>query len=127
MFRTVTRRKTLGRVMDLKSHIGMRVKSARRRVGLTQEQLAEATEKAVETISNIERGHTYTGLETLEKIAVVLETPVSYFFEGYTPERRGQRRRLELQQRLLETADKLSEREIALAIRLLGVLRGHAK
>jgi transcriptional regulator with XRE-family HTH domain len=58
--------------MDLKSHIGIRVRSARRRSGLTQERLAEVVAKTVETISNIERGHTLTGLGTLERIAKAL-------------------------------------------------------
>jgi transcriptional regulator with XRE-family HTH domain len=110
--------------MDLKSHIGSRVKSARRRAGLTQEQLAEATAKAVETISNVERGHTFTGLETLERIAKVLRVPPLYFFEGYKPERRTNRRRAELEQRLLEASDKLADEQVEIAIRLLGVLRG---
>jgi transcriptional regulator with XRE-family HTH domain len=109
--------------MDLKCHIGMRVKSARRKAGLTQEQLAEATAKAVETISNIERGHTFTGLETLETISNVLRMPLIYFFESYHPERHMKRRRAELQQRLLETSEKMSDEQIVVAVRLLEALR----
>jgi transcriptional regulator with XRE-family HTH domain len=110
--------------MNLKSHIGLRVKSSRRRAGLTQEQLAERVGKAVETISNIERGHSITGLETLEQIALVLHIPIIYFFEGFMPERRVTRRRAEAQQHLLECADKLSDDQIAVAVRLLDALRG---
>jgi transcriptional regulator with XRE-family HTH domain len=109
--------------MDLKSHIGIRVKSARRRAGLTQEQLAERVSKAVETISNIERGHTYTGLETLEQIAKAVDTPVPFFFEGYRPERRLTKRRAYLQQRLLDLCDQLSEWQLSLAAKLIGALR----
>ena len=93
-----TRSIALGRAMDLKSHIGIRMKSARRRAGLTQEQLSEAVDKAVETISNIERGHSVTGVETLEQIAKALGTPVSYFFEDFPHKRRITPRRAELQQ-----------------------------
>jgi transcriptional regulator with XRE-family HTH domain len=118
-----TRSKTLGVVMDLKSHIGMRVKSARRRVGLTQEQLAEAVSKAVETISNIERGHSLTGLETLEKIARRVNTPLTFFFEGYRPERRTSRRRRELQQRLIDQVENLSEEQMGVAVRLIQALQ----
>jgi len=49
--------------------------------------------KAVETISNIERGHTLTGLETLERIAKALGMPIIYFFEGYRAAHRVSRRR----------------------------------
>jgi transcriptional regulator with XRE-family HTH domain len=111
--------------MDLKSHIGIRVRSARRRSGLTQEELAEAVAKAVETISNIERGHTLTGLETLEGIGKVLGTPLIFFFEGYRPEhRQGSRRRAELQQNLLDQAETLSDDQMRVAVRLIQALKG---
>ncbi len=100
-----------------------RVKSARRRAGLTQEQLAEAVAKAVETISNIERGHTFTGLETLGQIAKAVHTPLTYFFEGYGPERRIKRRRAELHQRLLDECDRLSDEQMALAVRLIAAIQ----
>ena len=110
--------------MNLKSHIGIRVKSARRKAGLTQEGLAEAVGKAVETISNIERGHSLTGLETLEQIAKVLRSPLVYFFEGYQPERRVSPRRAHLQQRLAEVSEKMPDDQAAIALRLLEALRG---
>jgi len=109
--------------MNLQSHIGLRVKSARRRAGLTQEQLSEAVSKAVETISNIERGHSLTGLETLEQIAKALNSPLGHFIEGYRPERRSSRRRASLQQAVLDASDKLSDDQLAVAVRLIEALR----
>ena len=69
--------------MDLKQHIGIRVRAARTRRGLTQEGVAEQIGKAAETVSNIERGQTLTGLDTLERLSRCLQIPVSEFFEGY--------------------------------------------
>ena len=63
--------------------IGARVRSAGITRDITQEQLAEEVDKAVETISNIERGYSYTGLETLEKLGQALEIPIREFFEEY--------------------------------------------
>jgi transcriptional regulator with XRE-family HTH domain len=111
--------------MDLKSHIGIRVRSARRRAGLTQEQLAEEVDKAVETISNIERGHSQAGLETLEELSKALKTPLIYFFEGYRPGLRISRRRAEAQQQLLDIFAKLPDEQIGVAVKLIEVLQGH--
>ncbi len=108
--------------MDLKSHIGIRVRSARRRAGLTQAQLAEQVDKAVETISNIERGHTQAGLETLEDLSKALGTPLIYFFEGYRPGLRISRKRAEAQQQLLDVFAKLPDEQIGVAIKLVEVL-----
>lgn len=68
---------------DLKSHIGVRVKQARRRRKLTQAEIAEKLGKSVETISNIERGASWTSLQLLEAIAEELEESLGYFFQGF--------------------------------------------
>ena len=98
------------------------MKSARRRAGLTQEQLSVAVDKAVETISNIERD-TLTGLEALEHIAKALGTPLSYFFEDYSPGRRITRRRSEIVQQLLDNAERLPDEQLRVAIKIIQVLK----
>jgi transcriptional regulator with XRE-family HTH domain len=113
----------LGRAMNLQAHIGMRVRSARRRAGLTQEQLAEAVRKATETISNVERGYSLTGLNTLERVAKAVGSPVSFFFEGYRPDRRITARRARLEQDVLDELAKLSDQEVGLAARLVKAIR----
>lgn len=62
---------------DFKKLVGKRVRDARKSKNFTQEQLAEAVDKTVETISNIERGVKLPGLSTLEDIRVVLEVKLS--------------------------------------------------
>jgi transcriptional regulator with XRE-family HTH domain len=110
--------------VNLKTHIGNRVKMARKAARLTQRQLAETMGKAVETISNVERGRTYIGLETLEQIADALKVPVTSIFEGYRAGLRVSPGRFELQARLAGAADKLSDDELRVAIRLVTALRG---
>ena len=66
---------------QLKQNIGLRVKTARQQQGMTQAQLAEAIDKAFETISNIERGKTAPNFSTLADIANVLGLPMREFFE----------------------------------------------
>ena len=58
--------------MDQKA-IGKRIKSAREEKGLTQEQLAEQVNLSPMHISVIERGNKLPRLETLIKIANVLD------------------------------------------------------
>ncbi len=111
--------------MDLKQYIGMKVRAARQKRGLTQEQLAESVDKTVETISNIERGHSLTGLDTLERISRSLEVPIRDFFEGLEEGRSVQRSRLVLEQRLLKLIQGLTEAELKTARELMEVLARH--
>ena len=67
---------------DLKSHIGARVKQARKAKKLTQAEVADRLGKAVETISNIERGASWTSLEMLENLSQLLGGRVEGFFGG---------------------------------------------
>ena len=62
------------------SVFAIRLKQARLRSGLTQEQLAEAVGVSVKFIGNIERGTRAPSFETIEKIAEVLEVDASEFF-----------------------------------------------
>lgn len=56
--------------------IGQRIRSARLKQGFTQEKLAELTELSVQHISNIETASTKLSLQTLVKIANVLDSSV---------------------------------------------------
>lgn len=113
--------------MDLKQHIGMKVRLARQRLGLTQEQLAEEVEKAVETLSNIERGHAYTGLETLKRLSVALGVPIRDFFEDVEERRSASRERLELEHRLRDLAGSLSDDDAKVALELVEVVARHRR
>jgi len=67
---------------------GRRVKALRRTEGLSQEQLAEAIDRTVETVSNIERGKTSTGLDVVYAIAKALKVePALLFGEPLPPKR----------------------------------------
>ena len=66
---------------QLKQNLGFRVKTARLQKGMTQAQLAEAIDKAFETISNIERGKTAPNFSTLADISATLGVPMRDFFD----------------------------------------------
>ena len=56
--------------------IGYRVRTARKRKGMTQEELAGKTDLTVPYISNIENNHTKLSLVTIAAIANALDTTV---------------------------------------------------
>lgn len=66
---------------DFKRFVGKRIRESRKTRGLTQEQLAEAIDKTVETVSNIERGIKLPGLSTLEDIRKALDVKLSYLVD----------------------------------------------
>lgn len=67
--------------MNTKSLIGLRIRTIRQSRGITQMQLADATERSVETISAIERGKNLPNVETLDRMAKALDVPLRDFFD----------------------------------------------
>lgn len=63
--------------MDEKQRFGRRLKALRQQRGLTQERLAELVERSVYAISNIERGLSLPGYETLGRLAETLNVPLN--------------------------------------------------
>lgn len=56
--------------------IGVRIRAARKKKGMTQEELATQTDLTVPYISNIENNHTKLSLVTIVSIANALDTTV---------------------------------------------------
>jgi len=105
--------------MKLKQYIGRKIRSERLSRGLTQEALAEKIGKAVETISNIERGRTSAGLATLEGIARVLDTPLWEFFEDAENARTYGQARLDMELLLRRAASSLTDEELRITLSLV--------
>ena len=66
---------------DLRKKFGKRLKTLRRQAGLTQEQLAEATNISVDFISLVERGINAPSFDNLEKLAKALGVPYRELFD----------------------------------------------
>lgn len=63
--------------------IGVRVRAARKKLGMTQDKLAGLTDLTVPYISNIENNHTKLSLVTITSLANALETTIdSLMFEN---------------------------------------------
>lgn len=105
---------------QLKQNIGLRVKTLRHQHGLTQAQLAEAIDKAFETISNLERGKTAPNFSTLADIAAVFEVPMREFFEAMDEELSSERQQLLTRLNLL--AGQMDDQTLELFLKLGEVL-----
>ena len=106
---------------QLKQNIGLRVKTARQQQGMTQAQLAEAIDKAFETISNIERGKTAPNFSTLYDIASVLGLPMREFFELEEADLSDARQKLLIQ--LNTMVSQMDDRQLNLLLKLGQVLK----
>ena len=69
-------------------HVGGRVRMRRRMLGVSQERLAEALGLTFQQVQKYERGSNRVSASKLYGIALALEIPVGYFFEGL-PEHRA--------------------------------------
>lgn len=81
----------------------------------------------METVSNIERGHSLTGLDTLERLSRCLEVPMRDFFEDAEEARHAHKGRLELEDRLRGLARSLSDEEVKIAVELVEVIARHRR
>lgn len=68
--------------------IGERIRTIRKRRGMTQEQLAEAANLSVPYISHLERGFKRPSLETLVRLAGALHVTADCLLSGMQPEDR---------------------------------------
>jgi transcriptional regulator with XRE-family HTH domain len=73
-------RTTMANAIDL--HVGKRLRRRRRLLGLTQQQLAESIGIRFQQIQKYECGANRVTASRLYELAVALNVPVNYFFEG---------------------------------------------
>lgn len=105
----------------LKSIVGARVKAARKSSNLTQARVAEAVDRTVEAISNIERGRSLPPLGLLERIAELTGCPLSSLVEapsgdGTVSERAG------LEMQLSAAGRSLPIDQLRIAVRQIDAL-----
>lgn len=68
----------------LHQEVGARLRGLRQALALSQEELAHRIGMSVDAVSNIERGITFTTLDTLAKIAAVLNVTLAEIFTSET-------------------------------------------
>lgn len=63
-------------------HVGQRIRQRRWAIGMTQQQLADAVGIKFQQIQKYETGMNRVSASRLWDIAVAMQVPVAYFFEG---------------------------------------------
>jgi len=111
--------------MDLKNRVASRIKTFRDRSALTQEELAERTERSVDAISNLERGVSLPSFETLERLSAALGVPVRDFFDLGEAEETS--RRTQLLAALGGVARTLNDDDLEVAVRQIEALAERSK
>ena len=72
---------------DIDLHLGKRLRSRRRLLGLTQQQLALAVGIRFQQIQKYECGANRISAARLFQLAKALETPINYFYDGLTDDK----------------------------------------
>jgi len=101
---------------DLRRRFGRLVTANRRKRGLTQQQLADATGISIDMINRVERGVTGARFPNIEKLAAALEVDPAELFSPDLPKGVAQRRQLT---DLVARLSVLSDRDLAWVDRLL--------
>ena len=86
--------------------IGIRVQGLRNKRGWNQDDLAEAIDRSIDTVSNIERGFSSTQIKTMYRIAEVFGVPMAELFDVGTPLPTDRERRKLIDQLLELVADE---------------------
>ena len=63
-------------------HVGSRVRRRRLIVGMSQEKLGEALGLTFQQVQKYEKGANRIGSGRLQQIALTLQVPISYFYDG---------------------------------------------
>src|SRR5437660_2552446 len=63
-------------------HVGSRVRMRRMMLGMSQEKLGDSLGLTFQQIQKYEKGTNRIGASRLQQISLVLQVPVSFFFEG---------------------------------------------
>jgi len=71
---------------EIDFHIGKRLRRRRRLLGLTQQQLAESVGIRFQQIQKYECGANRVSASRLFELAVSLDVPAQYFYDGLAPD-----------------------------------------
>jgi transcriptional regulator with XRE-family HTH domain len=110
--------------MDVKKRVAMRIRSIRKRRGLSQEAVAALIDRSPDTVSNLERAVSIPTYETLDALAKGLNVPLADFFLGPDGESAI---RAEAMARLTDAARQLDDGLLKTAAAIVELLAANEK
>ncbi len=81
-------RPRMGKPNPIDVHVGSRVRLRRTLLGMSQEKLGEAIGLTFQQVQKYERGANRIGASRLYELGLVLDVPVSFFFDDMPDERK---------------------------------------
>ena len=81
-------------------------------------------DKTAESVSNIERGIVLPPLDTLQRLALHLDVPMTYFFEDMGQSRLVARNRVELELKLRALGEEMTDNELKLVVAVAETVKG---
>jgi transcriptional regulator with XRE-family HTH domain len=112
-------RKPRPRATAVDAHVGNRVRTRRTLLGLSQTHLGNALGIAFQQVQKYEKGSNRIGASRLYDLSMVLDVPISYFYEDL-PDELGQAKPSKKR-----TSPKDSEFDIMLKREMLELVRGY--
>lgn len=115
--------------IEVQKEFGLKVCEFRKKKALTQEGLAQAIEKSVDTISNVERGFSATRLSTAAAIADALDVTLAdlFAFHPTPPKTRHHRDVINRFSELIEGCDGYAMDSIIEAVEIMVRLNSPTK
>ncbi len=107
---------------ELKQIIGTRVRLARERKNMTQEELAAQIKKSVESVSNIERCVHLPALNTLIDLAKVLDLDIAEIVQVAGVGRALPEERVRREAEIALAVQSLSDAALAIAVQQISAL-----
>lgn len=107
---------------NIRQHIGVQQRHARKQIGLTQEQLAAMTKITTEKISRIELGNAAPNVDQLYRIAGALGMELGWPFDGVDePAKMGElaMERRDDVRRVAANFDRIESRHVRAGVRAL--------
>jgi len=112
--------------IQIKNLVAKKIKQAREAKKLTQQQLANAIGRTTDTVSALERGKNFPGVDTFKSLSDVLEVPIRDFFDfGPMIKTTKNTERDKRLTELLDVAQSLEENALDIALEQLKVLANH--
>ncbi len=113
--------------MRLRNRVALRIRTIRKRRGLTQTQLAERIDRTSDAVSQLERGLSLPNFETLERLGAALDVPIRDFFDAENTDTDHSPRSVKLMASLMDLARGLSEDDLEIAVQMADALAAKSK
>ncbi|WP_417831907.1 helix-turn-helix transcriptional regulator [Terasakiella sp.] len=111
---------------EIKSLVAKKIKMVRAARNLTQNDLAKAIGRTIDTVSALERGKNFPGVDTFKSLSEALDVPIRDFFD-FGPAIKSTRNKARDEQlaQILAVAQSLDDSSLELALEQIKVLANH--